>query len=80
VRAAATGSPVALELGLHFTPLAEETYFLACLKANIEDAVVPHLCNVLAGQGWSDILAALPDQRRDPKRSVRAPRGDVGRG
>ena len=50
----------ALEFGLHFTPLAEETYFLACLKANMGDAAVQRLCKVLAGQGWSDILAALP--------------------
>jgi putative molybdopterin biosynthesis protein len=50
----------ALEFGLHFTPLAEETYFLACLKANVDDAAVQRLCKVLAGQGWSDILAALP--------------------
>jgi molybdate-binding protein len=50
----------ALEFGLHFTPLAEETYFLACLKANMGDAAVQRLCTVLAGQGWRDILAALP--------------------
>ena len=50
----------ALEFGLHFTPLAEETYFLACLKANMGDTAVQRLCKVLSGQGWSDILAALP--------------------
>jgi putative molybdopterin biosynthesis protein len=50
----------ALEFGLHFTPLVEENYFLACLKANMADAAVQRLCEVLAGQGWRDILANLP--------------------
>jgi putative molybdopterin biosynthesis protein len=50
----------ALEFGLHFTPLVEENYFLACLRANMADAAVQRLCAVLAGQGWRDILANLP--------------------
>ncbi len=50
----------ALEFGLNFTPLAEENYFLACLTTNMQDAAVKRLCAVLAGQGWRDILAALP--------------------
>ncbi len=50
----------ALEFGLHFIPLVEENYFLACLSTNIQDAAIRRLCTVLAGQGWSDILAALP--------------------
>jgi len=50
----------ALEFGLHFTPLVEENYFLACLKENIADAAVQRLCAVLAGEGWRDILASFP--------------------
>ena len=50
----------ALEFGLHFTPLVEEDYFLACLKANRADAAVQRLCGVLGGQGWRDILGNLP--------------------
>jgi putative molybdopterin biosynthesis protein len=50
----------ALEFGLHFTPLVEENYFLACLKGSIENAAVQRLCAVLAGKGWRDILANLP--------------------
>jgi putative molybdopterin biosynthesis protein len=50
----------ALEFGLHFVPLAEENYFLACLKANIAHVAVRHLCAVLAGKSWKDILVNLP--------------------
>jgi putative molybdopterin biosynthesis protein len=50
----------ALEFGLHFTPLVEENYFLACLKGSIENAAVQRLCAALARQGWRDILANLP--------------------
>lgn len=50
----------ALEFGLHFAPLAEENYFLACLKGSLEHAAVRRLCAVLAGAGWRDILANLP--------------------
>jgi putative molybdopterin biosynthesis protein len=50
----------ALEFGLHFTPLVEENYFLACLKASLENAAVQRLRAVLAGKGWRDILANLP--------------------
>jgi putative molybdopterin biosynthesis protein len=50
----------ALEFGLHFTPLVEENYFLACLKGNITHTAVRRLCAVLAGEGWRDILANLP--------------------
>jgi putative molybdopterin biosynthesis protein len=50
----------ALEFGLHFTPLVEENYFLACLKANVAHTAVRRLCDVLAGEGWRDILANLP--------------------
>jgi putative molybdopterin biosynthesis protein len=50
----------ALEFGLHFTPLVEEDYFLACLKVNIAHAAVQLLCAALAGEGWKQILANLP--------------------
>ena len=53
----------ALEFGLHFEPLVEENYFLACLKANLADAAVQRLCAALAGAGWRDILANLPGYR-----------------
>jgi putative molybdopterin biosynthesis protein len=50
----------ALEFGLHFAPLVEENYFLACLKENLGHAAVQRLCAALAGAGWRDILANLP--------------------
>src|SRR5882757_1055572 len=50
----------ALEFGLHFTPLVEEDYFLACLEGNIAHAAVQRLCAALAGEGWKEILAHLP--------------------
>jgi putative molybdopterin biosynthesis protein len=53
----------ALEFGLHFVPLVEENYFLACLKDNAADAGVQRLCTVLAGEPWRDILARLPGYR-----------------
>ena len=53
----------ALQFGLHFAPLVEENYFLACLKPNLEHPAVRRLCTVLAGEGWSGILANLPGYR-----------------
>jgi len=50
----------ALEFGLHFAPLVEENYFLACLKGNLAQVAVQRLCAVLAGAGWRNILAKLP--------------------
>jgi putative molybdopterin biosynthesis protein len=50
----------ALEFGLHFTPLVEEDYFLACLKGNIAHAAVQRLCAALAGEGWREMLGNLP--------------------
>jgi putative molybdopterin biosynthesis protein len=50
----------ALEFGLHFAPLVEENYFLACLKENLVHTAVERLCGVLAGAGWEHILANLP--------------------
>jgi putative molybdopterin biosynthesis protein len=53
----------ALEFGLHFAPLVEENYFLACLKGNLGHTAVQRLCAALAGAGWRDILANLPGYR-----------------
>jgi putative molybdopterin biosynthesis protein len=53
----------ALEFGLHFVPLVEENYFLACLKGNLGHTAVRRLCAALAGVGWADILANLPGYR-----------------
>jgi putative molybdopterin biosynthesis protein len=50
----------ALQFGLHFVPLVEESYFLACLDSNVEHAAVQRLREVLAGPGWREILANLP--------------------
>jgi putative molybdopterin biosynthesis protein len=56
----------ALEFGLHFAPLVEENYFLACLKANLDHAAVQRLCAALAGSGWKEILANLPGYQPAP--------------
>ncbi len=50
----------ALQFGLHFLPLVEEDYFLACLKGNLDLTAVQRLCSVLAGDGWRAMLANLP--------------------
>jgi putative molybdopterin biosynthesis protein len=50
----------ALPLGLHFVPLIEESYFLACLVTNLGHPAIQRLRTVLAGPGWQKILAGLP--------------------
>lgn len=50
----------ALEFGLHFVPLIEEDYFLACLKHNLNSPAVQRLRGVLAGPAWSALLQGLP--------------------
>ena len=50
----------ALEFGLHFVPLVEENYFLACLKESAAHPGIQRLRAVLAGERWRDILADLP--------------------
>jgi putative molybdopterin biosynthesis protein len=50
----------ALQFGLHFVPLVEESYFLACLDASLEQPAVARLREVLAGPRWREILASLP--------------------
>lgn len=50
----------ALQFGLHFIPLLEENYFLACLEANLGQPSVGLLREILAGARWREILANLP--------------------
>ena len=50
----------ALQFGLHFIPLVEENYFLACLECNLHEPAVLRLREVLAGPRWREILANLP--------------------
>lgn len=50
----------ALQFGLHFVPLVQENYFLACLDSNLHDPAVQRLREVLAGPRWREILADLP--------------------
>lgn len=53
----------ALQFGLHFVPLVEENYFLACLAPNIDHRAVVRLREILAGPRWRGILADLPGYR-----------------
>jgi putative molybdopterin biosynthesis protein len=53
----------ALQFGLHFVPLVEESYFLACLAASVDHPAVGRLREVLAGERWREILAGLPGYR-----------------
>jgi putative molybdopterin biosynthesis protein len=50
----------ALEFGLHFVPLAEEDYFLACLKPNLDHPAVERLRRLLRGPDWQHAVEALP--------------------
>ena len=53
----------ALQFGLHFVPLVEESYFLACLAASVAHPAVKRLREVLADDRWREILAGLPGYR-----------------
>jgi putative molybdopterin biosynthesis protein len=53
----------ALQFGLHFVPLIEEDYFLACAHDSLEHPAVRRLRDVLAGPGWAEILQSLPGYR-----------------
>jgi len=53
----------ALEFGLHFVPLVEEDYFLACLKPDLEHPAVLRLRELLAGAAWSEVLSHVPGYR-----------------
>jgi putative molybdopterin biosynthesis protein len=50
----------ALQFGLHFIPLLEENYFLACLDTNFQQPAVERLREILAGARWREILGTLP--------------------
>ena len=53
----------ALQFGLHFVPLVEESYFLACLAPSIHHPAIDRLREILAGPRWRGILADLPGYR-----------------
>ena len=53
----------ALQFGLHFVPLVEESYFLACLESGVADPALTRLREMLAGARWREILANLPGYR-----------------
>lgn len=53
----------ALQLGLHFVPLIEESYFLACLTRDADDPALIQLRSVLAAERWRTILTHLPGYR-----------------
>ncbi|HTP73075.1 MAG TPA: substrate-binding domain-containing protein [Burkholderiaceae bacterium] len=46
--------------GLRFVPLAEEDYFLVCLRDALDSAPVLKLREVLAGNTWQQTLQGLP--------------------
>jgi putative molybdopterin biosynthesis protein len=46
--------------GLQFVPLADEDYFLVCLRDALESAPVLKLREVLAGPTWQQTLQSLP--------------------
>jgi putative molybdopterin biosynthesis protein len=50
----------AIEFGLHFVPLIEEDYFLACLKEQLASPAVQRLREVLAAPAWREVLSRLP--------------------
>jgi putative molybdopterin biosynthesis protein len=51
---------VALARGLHFIPLAEESYFLATLAVNLERPAVVALREALASAEWQETLSKVP--------------------
>ncbi len=53
----------AVQFGLHFVPLVEESYFLACLESSIQLPAVRQLREILAGPRWRGILAELSGYR-----------------
>ena len=57
----------AAQFGLHFVPLAEEDYFLVCLKEWLDGAAVARLRALLAGTPWREALATLPGCAAHPR-------------
>jgi putative molybdopterin biosynthesis protein len=54
----------ALQFGLHFVPLVEEHYFLACMNDTLEHPAVQRVRKMLAGSSWAQILESLPGYRQ----------------
>ena len=52
--------PAARRRGLHFIALAEERYFLVCLRGALDEPPLRALREVLAGAAWREALATLP--------------------
>jgi putative molybdopterin biosynthesis protein len=50
----------AAQFNLHFVPLAQEDYYLVCLKEALDGAAVQRLCALLATPLWAEALATLP--------------------
>jgi putative molybdopterin biosynthesis protein len=50
----------AAQFNLHFVPLAEEDYYLVCLKEALDGAAVVRLRALIATPAWADALAGLP--------------------
>lgn len=50
----------AVEFGLHFVPLIEEDYFLACRKSSLAGEPLQRLCALLASPEWRRELMLLP--------------------
>jgi putative molybdopterin biosynthesis protein len=46
--------------GLHFVPLAEEDYYLVCMKEWLDGAAVERLRALLSGDAWREALSSLP--------------------
>lgn len=55
----------ALRYGLHFVPLAEEDYFLVCLRDALDSPAVLKLREVLGSASWQQTLQALPGYGAD---------------
>jgi putative molybdopterin biosynthesis protein len=60
----------AAQFGLHFVPLAEEDYYLVCLKESLETPGVARLRKLLTTVMWSEALLSLAGN---------APHGEAGR-
>jgi putative molybdopterin biosynthesis protein len=55
----------ALTYGLHFVPLAEEDYFLVCLRDALEQPPVLKLREVLASASWQQTVQPLAGYRAE---------------
>jgi putative molybdopterin biosynthesis protein len=53
----------ATEFNLHFVPLVEEDYFLACRAQDLDHPAVVALRELLSGPGWAEVLERLPGYR-----------------